>query len=125
MATVVQAKRDFGSFHSSNVQELIALPEVRRVFLHIFLLTLTTSPLQEVYQPPKLPFQLPTFDHLVSFGAEMKEKHFYVDSEVSHSCYLLLLLKLLITTCTLEVLGISQSWSIWSSHQRGLDRCTG
>ncbi|XP_071114879.1 uncharacterized protein [Haliotis cracherodii] len=56
-------KRDFGSFHASNVQELINIPE-------------------EDYSPPELPIKSPAFlfqqDEL-QFGKEAREKHFLLE----------------------------------------------
>ncbi|KAK3606744.1 hypothetical protein CHS0354_036541 [Potamilus streckersoni] len=58
------AKRDFGSFHSSNVEELIQLSE-------------------DDYQPPKLPFKCPTFDEyrtrLPQLGNETRKLHFLLE----------------------------------------------
>ena len=34
---------------------------------------------QEQYLPPPFPIQLPVFKEMVTFGAEMKEKHFFLD----------------------------------------------
>ncbi|XP_038077787.1 probable L-cysteine desulfhydrase, chloroplastic [Patiria miniata] len=62
-------KRDFGSFHSSNVEELIALA-------------------QDDYVPPKLPTDLPNFadykadpSSIAAFGQEMKNRHFLLEEE--------------------------------------------
>ncbi len=35
--------------------------------------------LQEKYQPPDFPVELPKFTEKVKFGAEMKAKHFFLD----------------------------------------------
>ncbi|XP_059153483.1 uncharacterized protein LOC131939285 [Physella acuta] len=61
-----QTKRDFGSFHSSNVQELQSLSE-------------------EDYVPPKIPFVLPTFSNYISdeekinFGKKFKKEFFLLE----------------------------------------------
>ncbi|KAK6170132.1 hypothetical protein SNE40_018601 [Patella caerulea] len=57
-------KRDFGSFHSSNVQELLALSE-------------------DEYRPPKCPFDLPNFDGLsnIVFDQNIKEKYFMLEDK--------------------------------------------
>ncbi|GFS21943.1 isopenicillin N epimerase [Elysia marginata] len=62
------AKRDFGSFHASNVQELLSLPN-------------------EKYFPPQVPFSLPSIildDHKNShgsliFGREIKKRFFLLE----------------------------------------------
>ena len=35
--------------------------------------------LQEEYNPLAIPIQLPAFTEAVKFGAEMKDKHFFLD----------------------------------------------
>ncbi|CAH1798870.1 unnamed protein product [Owenia fusiformis] len=59
-------KRDFGSFHASNVEELVSLPD-------------------EAYVPPSLPFDTPSFDEYrknpPQFGQKLREKHFLLDKE--------------------------------------------
>ncbi|XP_072178811.1 uncharacterized protein [Diadema setosum] len=55
----VGAKRDFGSFHSSNVQELCEAPE-------------------DLYEPPSFPFELPKFTDC-EFGTEVRQKHFLLE----------------------------------------------
>ncbi|KAK7494567.1 hypothetical protein BaRGS_00014220 [Batillaria attramentaria] len=61
-----QACRDFGSFHASNVQELLALPE-------------------EKYHPPSLPFTLPSFDQYceskIQFGKTCRKQHFLLKED--------------------------------------------
>ena len=41
-----------------------------------------TMEMQKDYQPPPIPVALPKFDGKASFGAEMKEKHFFLDVSV-------------------------------------------
>ncbi|GFN77488.1 isopenicillin n epimerase [Plakobranchus ocellatus] len=61
MASTV--KRGFGSFHASNVQELLSLPK-------------------DEYIPPQLPFTLPPIgDGLVIFGSETKKAFFLLEDE--------------------------------------------
>lgn len=61
-----QAHRDFGSFHASNVQELLALPE-------------------NEYVPPIMPIRLPTFDQYTvnkpSFGLSFGQQHFLLEKD--------------------------------------------
>ncbi|XP_041463183.1 L-cysteine desulfhydrase-like [Lytechinus variegatus] len=59
---VVGTKRDFGSFHSSNVQELVEAPE-------------------ESYVPPDFPFGVPDFANCrgLKFGEETRRKHFLLE----------------------------------------------
>ena len=37
---------------------------------------------QDQYLPPPFPIQLPVFKEMVMFGAEMKEKHFFIDVRI-------------------------------------------
>ncbi|XP_072356123.1 uncharacterized protein [Scyliorhinus torazame] len=64
---VTSARRDFGSFHSSNVQELLRAVQAGN------------------YIPPSLPFNLPQFlyenGNTPPFGQEMREKHFLLEEE--------------------------------------------
>ncbi|XP_071955002.1 uncharacterized protein [Antedon mediterranea] len=57
-------KRDFGSFQSSNVQELLQVPE-------------------EEYTPPEIPVDLPDIisSKSVVFGNEAKKRHFLLEEE--------------------------------------------
>ncbi|CAG5130877.1 unnamed protein product [Candidula unifasciata] len=62
-----QTKRDFGSFHASNVQELLSLPE-------------------HEYIPPPCPFTLPSFQEFLSadsklpvFGKKAKKEFFLLE----------------------------------------------
>ncbi|XP_030849947.1 uncharacterized protein LOC100889690 [Strongylocentrotus purpuratus] len=59
---VVGEKRDFGSFHSSNVQELVEAAE-------------------DSYLPPSFPFEVPAFTHCkdLTFGEEARRKHFLLE----------------------------------------------
>ncbi|KAH3729468.1 hypothetical protein DPMN_055439 [Dreissena polymorpha] len=60
------AKRDFGSFHSSNVQELLNLSE-------------------EEYTPPELPFRCESIDvyktQPLTFGKNVRKKHFLLEDD--------------------------------------------
>lgn len=60
------AKRDFGSFHSSNVQELLSIPS-------------------EDYQPPELPLRCETFECYRSsppaFGKYLRKRHFLLEDD--------------------------------------------
>lgn len=58
----VAGKRDFGSFHSSNVQELVQAPE-------------------DSYLPPPFPVSLPDFADAkdLKFGREVRQKHFLLE----------------------------------------------
>ncbi|KAK2169509.1 hypothetical protein LSH36_9g09038 [Paralvinella palmiformis] len=68
-------KRDFGSFHASNVEELIFLSE-------------------ENYQPPDIPIKLPDFseyqNEVVTFGKKIKQKHFVLGEDytfINHGAF--------------------------------------
>jgi len=37
------------------------------------------SLVQDLYLPPPFPIQLPAFTETTTFGAQMKEKHFFID----------------------------------------------
>lgn len=94
-----RTQRDFGSFHASNVQDLISAPE-------------------DHYQAPSLPIQLPTFTSTTAFGAEMKEKHFFLDTSwtfLNHGAF---------GSVIKEALHASQSWQVYCERQplRFLDR---
>ncbi|XP_014790800.1 uncharacterized protein LOC106884095 [Octopus bimaculoides] len=58
------ARRDFGSFHASNVQELLELPD-------------------EKYEAPHFPVDQPSFEEYKNnppeFGKEMRKKHFLLE----------------------------------------------
>ena len=81
------SKRDFGSFHSSNVEELLRLPEASSAPHAVLCLS---SPalfvcLQEVYKPPKIPVDLPSFSSSdLKFGQEAKEAHFHLSVRTQH-----------------------------------------
>lgn len=69
----IQAKRDFGSFHASNVEELLSISE-------------------KDYVPPEIPFSLPTFsDYTVQglnnfqFGKKARENFFLLEE---NCCFL-------------------------------------
>lgn len=71
-------KRDFGSFQSSNVQELIELPRVRAL---VSCRGIKGCFKQDRYVPPVMPVDLPSVApcNEVSFGKEMKSEHFLID----------------------------------------------
>ncbi len=76
----VEIKRDFGSFHSSNVDELI---RQSAVLTHPHLHRVTTMysrvcMVQEFYKAPGFPFELPGFGQVPAFGLPMREAHFYL-----------------------------------------------
>ncbi|XP_078068476.1 uncharacterized protein LOC144493440 isoform X1 [Mustelus asterias] len=66
---VTSARRDFGSFHSSNVQELLGAVKAGN------------------YVPPSLPLNPPQFlygnGNTPSFGQEMRKKHFLLEEETT------------------------------------------
>ncbi|CAI8058003.1 L-cysteine desulfhydrase [Geodia barretti] len=94
------SKRDFGSFHSSNVEELLRLPE-------------------EVYQPPKIPVDLPSFSSSdLKFGREAKEAHFHLSASwtfINHGAFGAVLK---------EALAAAAVWQVYCERQplRFLDR---
>ena len=74
------AKRDFGSFHASNVQELTTQNEASETNTSLIVTCLNI--LQTDYKHPSFPTGLPCFSGKVQFGKAMKEKHFLI--EVRH-----------------------------------------
>ena len=108
---VAAGKRHFGSFYSSNVGELIAIPEVTSLtcvstLLHANSLLPSTahvchdryeqrltagyvlyiSHTKNDYTPPPIPVDLPVFTGRVEFGLPMKEKHFLLDVSDLRTC---------------------------------------
>lgn len=102
-----KAKRDFGSFHASNVQELLAMSE-------------------DEYEPPPIPFELPNFDHLklsefgttqnieqqqLQFGKAFRERHFLLEEGctfLNHGAF----------GCVLkESLKVAQKWQEYAERQ--------
>ncbi|XP_060085055.1 uncharacterized protein LOC132564420 [Ylistrum balloti] len=66
------SKRDFGSFHASNVQELLGLPEAE-------------------YQPPAFPIPVPRFtDCQLETGHSCRRKHFLLEEDctfINHGAF--------------------------------------
>lgn len=64
----MELRRDFGSFHVSNVQELLEIPE-------------------EEFIPVKFPVDLPTFENYkeqtVPFGKRIRKDHFFLEDQVT------------------------------------------
>ncbi|XP_048452765.1 L-cysteine desulfhydrase-like [Rhincodon typus] len=94
---VTSARRDFGSFHSSNVQELLGTAKTRN------------------YIPPSLPFDLPQFlygnGNTPPFGQEMRKKHFLLEEAttfINHGAF----------GCTLkDALDVAQKWQVYIEQQ--------
>ncbi|KAK7107905.1 hypothetical protein V1264_015735 [Littorina saxatilis] len=102
-----KARRDFGSFHASNVQELLEQSE-------------------EEYVPPPMPFKLPTFDHIqmpvfgqqppsepaeLQFGKAFKEKHFLLEDDctfLNHGAF---------GGVLKEALKVAQEWQEYVERQ--------
>ncbi|KAL5010543.1 hypothetical protein ScPMuIL_012848 [Solemya velum] len=100
---MAELKRDFGSFHSSNVQELISIPDVE-------------------YIAPAIPFATPLFeDYRKSgppFGKDVRRRHFLLEEEctfLNHGAF---------GAVMKEALDVSQSWQTYTERQplRFLDR---
>ncbi|XP_060551212.1 uncharacterized protein LOC132712792 [Ruditapes philippinarum] len=89
------AKRDFGSFHSSNVQELLDIQD-------------------DEYVPPELPFRCELFETYKSnppiFGKEIKQKHFLLEDCVflNHGAF---------GGVLKDALDIAQKYQIWTERQ--------
>ncbi|KAL8614549.1 hypothetical protein ACOMHN_049849 [Nucella lapillus] len=104
-----KTQRDFGSFHVSNVQEMLELSE-------------------EEYVPPKLPFALPTFEHFqkvemgqpavplsvnpsLTFGPSFKKHHFLLEEDctfLNHGAFGAVLK---------EALKAAQEWQQYAERQ--------
>ncbi|XP_045197118.2 uncharacterized protein LOC123551905 [Mercenaria mercenaria] len=90
------AKRDFGSFHSSNVQELLDIPD-------------------DDYVPPELPFRCDLFEKYKSdppiFGKEIKKKHFLLEDNcvfLNHGAF---------GGVLKDALDITQKYQVWTERQ--------
>ena len=59
-----------------------------------------------------MPVELPLFSEQVEFGTPMKEKHFLLD--VSDGLYIYTTVSAEVVILTVEILGVSESWCIWS-----------
>ncbi|EDV25115.1 uncharacterized protein TRIADDRAFT_56707 [Trichoplax adhaerens] len=95
------SRRDFGSFHSSNVQELLSLTE-------------------DLYQPPDIPIDLPKFDadDRGAYGKDIKGKHFLLGDEytfLNHGAF---------GSVLKEALDAVQAWQRYTEAQplKFLDR---
>ncbi|XP_052808847.1 uncharacterized protein LOC128237389 [Mya arenaria] len=93
MSTV---KRDFGSFHASNVQELLDLSN-------------------EEYTPPPAPFTCPKFDKYRTetphFGKDMRNKHFHLEEDcvfLNHGAF---------GGVLREALETAQKYQVWVEKQ--------
>ncbi|XP_078699428.1 uncharacterized protein LOC144926473 isoform X1 [Branchiostoma floridae x Branchiostoma belcheri] len=91
-------RRDFGSFQSSNVQELIHQPE-------------------DQYEPPPLPFDLPSFEDYKDpekcpkFGKEMRKKHFLLEEDctfLNHGAF---------GAALKDALDVSMKWQVQVERQ--------
>ena len=71
---VVVPTRDFGSFFSSNVDQLIHQSEAAAPSPPSLL-----TPPQASYKAPELPFPPHVFDAAVPFGKPMRDKHFHLE----------------------------------------------
>ncbi|CAI8058002.1 L-cysteine desulfhydrase [Geodia barretti] len=118
------SKRDFGSFHSSNVEELLRLPEASSaphaaLCLSSPALFVCLLHVQEVYQPPKIPVDLPSFSSSdLKFGREAKEAHFHLSASwtfINHGAFGAVLK---------EALAAAAVWQVYCERQplRFLDR---
>ncbi|XP_038655092.1 probable L-cysteine desulfhydrase, chloroplastic isoform X3 [Scyliorhinus canicula] len=94
---VTSARRDFGSFHSSNVQELLRAIQAGH------------------YIPPSLPFNLPQFmygsGNTPPFGQEMREKHFLLEEEttfINHGAF---------GGTLKDALNVAQEWQVHIERQ--------
>ncbi|XP_055889607.1 uncharacterized protein LOC106078800 isoform X1 [Biomphalaria glabrata] len=95
----IQPKRDFGSFHASNVEELLSIDE-------------------ESYSPPELPFRLPTFTKYkmketgqIAFGKLMKQTFFLLEENccfLNHGAF---------GSVLKQALEVSQQWQNYSESQ--------
>ncbi|XP_077977327.1 uncharacterized protein LOC144432898 [Glandiceps talaboti] len=103
MATGSNVKRDFGSFHSSNVQELIEKPE-------------------KDYKPPLIPIELPNFEEYSEgkncpFGKEVRSKHFLLEdfNFLNHGAF---------GVALKEAVDATQKWQYYIERQpvRFMDR---
>ncbi|XP_067841148.1 uncharacterized protein [Heptranchias perlo] len=94
---VTSARRDFGSFHSSNVQELLGAIKTGN------------------YVPPSLPFDLPQFSYrngnTPSFGQEMRKKHFLLEEQttfINHGAF---------GGTLKDALDVAQKWQVYIERQ--------
>lgn len=92
-----KTRRDFGSFHASNVQELLCLPD-------------------EEYVPPSMPFELSSFKYIqehgkFEFGEHCRQHHFLLEKNctfLNHGAF----------GCVLkEALYDAQKWQLYAERQ--------
>ena len=99
-APAATAKRDWGSFHASNVEELLRLPD-------------------DEYTPPPLPDGLPSPPTTIpAFGRPMRQGHFLLEEEttfLNHGAF---------GACLADALAAAQHWQRVVERQplRFLDR---
>ena len=99
-APAATAKRDWGSFHASNVEELLRLPD-------------------DEYTPPPLPDGLPPVPTTIpAFGRPMRQAHFLLEEEttfLNHGAF---------GACLSDALAAAQHWQRVVERQplRFLDR---
>ncbi|XP_052087446.1 uncharacterized protein LOC127724505 [Mytilus californianus] len=93
---MTENKRDFGSFHASNVQGTISLSE-------------------EEYSPPKIPIDLPPFkdteNDKFEFGKKCKKSHFYLEEDctfINHGAF---------GGVLKEAMETAQKWQIYTERQ--------
>ncbi|XP_051880490.1 uncharacterized protein LOC127574962 isoform X2 [Pristis pectinata] len=94
---MTSARRDFGSFHSSNVQELLGAIKAGN------------------YVPPTLPFELPKFLYhngsIPRFGQWMRKKHFLLEEEtifINHGAF---------GSTLKDALDVAQKWQLYIERQ--------
>ncbi|XP_042189042.1 probable L-cysteine desulfhydrase, chloroplastic [Callorhinchus milii] len=95
---VTSTRRDFGSFHSSNVQELLGEMKTGN------------------YVPPSFPFDLPQFGNQNGkntplFGKEMRIKHFLLEEEtifINHGAF---------GSSLKDALEVAQKWQVYIERQ--------
>ncbi|XP_071135733.1 uncharacterized protein [Mytilus edulis] len=89
-------KRDFGSFHASNVQGTISLSE-------------------EEYSPPRIPIDIPTFKDTENdefeFGKKCKKSHFYLEEDctfINHGAF---------GGVLKQAMETAQKWQVYTERQ--------
>ncbi|GCC28189.1 hypothetical protein chiPu_0006617 [Chiloscyllium punctatum] len=94
---LIAARRDFGSFHSSNIQELLGAAKTGN------------------YGPPSLPFDLPQFSYengkIPPFGQEMRKKHFLLEEAttfINHGAF---------GSTLKDALNVAQKWQVYIEQQ--------
>ncbi|XP_043543077.1 probable L-cysteine desulfhydrase, chloroplastic isoform X6 [Chiloscyllium plagiosum] len=94
---MIAARRDFGSFHSSNIQELLGAAKTGN------------------YVPPSLPFDLPQFSYengkIPPFGQDMRKKHFLLEEAttfINHGAF---------GSTLKDALDVAQKWQVYIEQQ--------